>query len=80
MFKKSRKSLGSFGTSRTESIHHAFHHFEAIELRGNPRVDILESYLGESHCIQNKQLIVQDIIEIFKYQIQTRVLQNGKHM
>ena len=80
MFKKSRKSHGSFGTSCTESIHHAFHHFETYELRGDPRVDIPESYLGRSHCIQNKQFMVQDIIEIFKYQIQTRAHQNGIHM
>ena len=79
MFKKSRKSHGSFGTSCTESIHHAFHHFEANELRGDPRVDIPESYLKQSHRIQKKQLKVEDI-EIFKYQTQTRAHQNGIHM
>ena len=45
-----------------------------------PRVDIPESYLGQSQCIQNKQLMVQDNIEIFKYQIQTRAHQNRIHM
>ena len=66
MFKKSRKSHGSFGTPCTESIHHAFYHFDANEMRGDPRVDIPEWYLGQTHCIQNKHLMVQDIIEIFK--------------
>ena len=42
-FKKSRKGHRSFGTFCTESIHHAFHHFETYELRGDPRVDIPES-------------------------------------
>ena len=50
------------------------------KLRGDSRVDIHELYLGQSHCIENKQLMVQDIIEIFKYQIQTRAHQNGIHM
>ena len=51
--------------------------FNTLELRFNPRVDILKSYLGQFHCIQNKQPLVQDIIEIFKYQIQIPDQENG---
>ena len=80
MFEKSTKNHGSFGASCTESVHHAFHHIEANEMQGDPRVDIPESYLGQSHCIQMKQLMLQGFIEIFKYQIQTRAHQNGIHM
>ena len=69
-----------FGTSCTESIYHAFYHFEAIVVHCDPRVDILESYLGQSQCIQNKQFMVQDIIEILKNQIQTQAHQYGLHM
>ena len=32
--------------SHTESIYHAFHYFEANDLRCDPCVDILESHLG----------------------------------
>ena len=39
-----------------------------------------ESNLGQSHCIQNKQHMVQDIKEIFKYEIQARAHQNGIHL
>ena len=39
-----------------------------------------ESYLGQSHCIQNKQHKVQDIMEIFKYELQARAHQNGIHL
>ena len=38
------------------------------------------THLGQSHCIQNKQLMIQDIIEILKNEIQTRAHQNGIHM
>ena len=71
MLKNAEKAISVFGTFCTASIHNDFLNFEANELRCDPRVDILESNLGDSHCNQNKQLMAQDIIESLKYQIQT---------